>query len=141
LLALSVVPLWLGSAAICFSLWPWPQAASHVLALGLFGSFLADVCTYEYRKLPFTCSYLPGKSQVHMVILGALSLLYFTLFAVKFERDVLASAAGRMTLLGVLLVAAAVARWRSVAMARSEANWVRFEDAPEDAVLVLGLKT
>ncbi len=141
LLALSVIPLWLGSAAVCFSLWPWRPAVAHVLALGLFGSFLADLCTFEFRKLPFTCSYLPGKSQVHMVILGALLLLYFTLFAVRFERDVLASAGGRVTLLLVLLIARRNRSriGESVATARSDANWVRFEDAPSDEVLVLGL--
>jgi len=139
LLALSVIPLWLGSAAICFSLWPWREAAAHVAALGLFGILLADLCTYALRKIPFTCSYLPGKSQVHMVILGALLLLYFTLFAVRFERDVLATSAGSAALVGILLAAAALARWRAVYEAKSDAEWVRFEDAPPDEVLVLGL--
>lgn len=139
LLALSVVPLWMASAALCFALWPWRQAAAHIVALGLFGVVLADLCTFAFRKIPFTCSYLPGKSRVHLVILGALGLLYFTLFAVRFERDVLATPASTATLLGILLGAAVVVRWRSVALARSEAAWVRFEDTPADEILVLGL--
>jgi hypothetical protein len=139
LLALSVIPLWLGSAAICFSLWPWRQAAVHVAALGLFGITLADACTYAFRKIPFTCSYLPGKSQVHMVILGALGLLYFSLFAVRYEREILATPSGQATLLGILVVIAVVVRWRSVEEAKFEPSWVRFEDAPADEILVLGL--
>jgi hypothetical protein len=139
LLALSVIPLWIGSAALCFSLWPWRPAAAHVAGLGLFGMMLADLCTYGFRKIPFTCSYLPGKSQVHVVILGALGLLYFTLFAVRFERDVLSTTEGQVVLVGTLLVAAVVVRLRSVWAAKEEGLGVRFEDAPGDEILVLGL--
>ena len=137
LLALSVIPLWGASAILCFSLWPWQPAAAHVAALGLFGLILADTCMCAFRKIPFTCSYLPGKSQVHMVILSALGLLYFTLFAVKFERDILADTRNRTLLLVVLGLAAVFARWRAVWMAQSET--VRFEDRPRDEILVLGL--
>jgi glucose dehydrogenase len=124
---------------LCFALWPSRPAAAHIVALGLFGVVLADLCTYAFRKIPFTCSYLPGKSQVHLVILGALGLLYFTLFAVRFERDVLATPASAATLLAILLAAAVAVRWRSVALAKSEEAWVRFEDSPADEILVLGL--
>jgi len=139
LLALSVVPLWMGSVLVCFALWPWRQAAAHVLALGLFGIILADLCTYAFRKIPFTCSYLPGKSQVHMVILGAFLLLYFTLFAVRFEREVLSTAEGQAVLVGTLLAVAVAVRWRSVWGARSDAAWLRFEETPGDEILVLGI--
>jgi CubicO group peptidase (beta-lactamase class C family) len=139
LLALSVAPLWIGSAVLCFSLWPWRQAAEHVVALGLFGMILADACTYAFRKIPFTCSYLPGKSQVHLVILAAAGLLYFSLFAVRYERDVLSSGPATAALLATLAVAAAVLRWRSVELARSDTAWLQFEDVPGDAILTLGL--
>jgi hypothetical protein len=139
LLALSVIPLSIASAALCFWLWPWRPAAAHVVALALFAFTLADLCTYAFRKIPFTCSYLPGKSQVHMVILGALGLLYFTLFAVRFERDVLVTNTGSIVLIGILLAGAVLARWRAVYEAKSDANWVRFEDAPPDEIVVLGL--
>jgi hypothetical protein len=137
--ALSLAPLWIGSAILCFSLWPWRQAAAHIVGLGLFGVILADACTYAFRKIPFTCSYLPGKSQVHLVILGALGLLYFTLFAVRYERDMLASRTDTAILLTILLVGAVVVRWRAVALAKSDAAWLRFEDVPGDEILVLGL--
>ena len=139
LLALAVIPCWLGSAAMCFSLWPWRQAAAHIAALGLFGLILADACTLAFHKIPFTCSYLPGKSQVHLVVLGALGLLYFTLFAVRYERDVLESARMTVALAGTLVIAAVVLRWRSVALAKSDPVWLRFEDAPGDEILTLGL--
>jgi len=139
LLMLSFAPVWVMSAVICFCLWPWRPALAHVIALGLLGSILADCLMFAFRKIPFTCSYLPGKSQVHMMILGALCLLYGSLFAVKYEREILESPANCAALLASLMVVAAWARWRSVSLAKSEATWVRFEDAPPDEILVLGL--
>ena len=141
LLALSVMPVWLGSAALCLSAWPWQPAVAHLAALGLFAILLTDLCVQGFRKIPFTCSYLPGKSQVHMVILGALGLLYFTLFAVKYEREILADRGGASAMLSILAAVAVWARWRSVAEAKDEAAWLRFEDAPADEILVLGLSS
>src|SRR5262249_5150191 len=57
LLALSVIPVLMATAAACFWLWPWQAALAHVVVLGLFGVLLADVCLYSFRKIPFTCSY------------------------------------------------------------------------------------
>ena len=139
LLAVALTPLWLGSAAICFALWPWRPAAAHMAALALFSLMLADICTFGFRKIPFTCSYLPGKSRVHMVILSALLLLYFSLFAVRFERDVLATTSGQLTLIGVLLAGAVIARRCAVFEAKGDASWVRFEETDANDVLALDL--
>ena len=89
LLLLSVAPVWLGSAALCLRLWPWRQAAGHLAILGLIGILLADLCLHGFRKIPFTCSYLPGKSQVNMVFLGAVGLLWGVMLSVKVERQAL----------------------------------------------------
>ena len=42
-------------------------------------------------------------------------------------------------MLAILSVAAVAVRWRSVALAKSEPAWVRFEDAPADEILALGI--
>ena len=75
LLLLSVAPVWLATAVVCLGLWPGRQNAAHLVVLGLLGMILADICLLGFRKIPFTCSYLPGKSRVHMVFLGALGVL------------------------------------------------------------------
>jgi hypothetical protein len=41
----------------------WQSAAGHLLVLGLSGSILPELCLTGPQKLPFTCSYLAGKSQ------------------------------------------------------------------------------
>jgi hypothetical protein len=74
-----------------------------------------------------------------MVILVSLLLLYFTLFAVKYEREVLADPANAVKMLAAIAALLVWVRWRSAAQARSEPHWLRFEDAPADEIMVLGL--
>ena len=139
LLLLSVAPVWMGSAVLCLRLWPWRQAVGHLAILGLIGFLLADLCLHGFRKIPFTCSYLPGKSQVNMVFLGALGLLWGVMLSVKFERQALQES--RSTVLMVVLfgLAACGVRWGTAALARLDVDDLRFEEAPPPAVLELGL--
>ncbi|HYW43478.1 MAG TPA: serine hydrolase domain-containing protein [Bryobacteraceae bacterium] len=141
LLLLSVAPVWLASAAPCLRLWPWRQAASHLALLGLLGILLADICLYGFRKIPFTCSYLPGKSQVNMVFLGALGLLYFVMLSVRFERQALQEPRAAAAMLALFALAAAGGRWGTAALAKldEDEEELQFEEAPAPAVLELGL--
>jgi hypothetical protein len=138
LMLLSAAPVWLATAAICFSLWPWQQAAGHVALLGLIGILLTDLCLYGFRKIPFACSYLPGKSQVHMVFLGAVGLLYFIMFSVKFEREMLLQARSTAVMLLPFAVAAFGFRLWTALTGFGE-DELQFEEARDPAVLELGL--
>ena len=66
LLVLSVLPLWLGSAALFLSIWPWRAALGHLVVLALLGVILSELCLAGAQKIPFTCSWLPGKSNFHI---------------------------------------------------------------------------
>jgi len=138
LMLLSVAPVWLATALICFSLWPWQQAAGHVALVGLIGILLTDLCLYGFRKIPFACSYLPGKSQVHMVFLGAVGLLYFIMFSVKFEREMLLQARSTAAMLAPFAVAAFGLRLWTILTGSGEGE-LQFEEARDPAVLELGL--
>jgi hypothetical protein len=69
LIALSVAPAWALSAAVLIPLWPWRLAAAHLAALAFFGIILAEFSFDGAQKIPFTCSYLPGKSRIHLSVL------------------------------------------------------------------------
>ena len=43
---------------------PLSQAAAHLVILALLGLILADLNLLGFYKVPFTCSYLPGKSNI-----------------------------------------------------------------------------
>ena len=57
----------------------WRQAAGHLAVLAILGIVAAEVTLAGFRKVPFTCSYLPGKSNLHLTFSGfALRALAFS---------------------------------------------------------------
>jgi hypothetical protein len=139
LLALSAVPVWAGSAALLFALWPWRLSAAHMGVLVAIGLLVAECCLYGFYKIPFTCSYLPGKGHLHLAFLAGWGLLLMITFFVQIERDALPNTAAYARMVLILAGAVAVARWITRAAARDEEVTIRFEEAPVPAVQVLGL--
>ncbi len=139
LLLLSAAPIWTAFAVLCFWRWPWRAAASHLAILAMISLVLAELCLYGFDKIPFTCSYLPGKSQVHMVVLGAVALLWAIAFGVRYERLALEDPARCGLVLGALGAVWAAARWRTAVHARSDESEVQFEESEDPAVMGLGL--
>jgi hypothetical protein len=138
LLLLSVVPVWLVSAVACFRLWQWPQASAHLVVLGLMGIVLVDIALYDFRKIPFACSYLPGKSQVHMVVIAVVLLMTLVPQSVIFEQQALLNTGATAEMLVLIALTAVGVKWGTAALAKSDETELRFEEeAP--AVLELGL--
>ena len=138
LLALSVVPLCALAAVVYIWLGPWRPALEHLLVLGLLGVILCEVCLQNFQKLPFACSYLPGKSRMHMAVMGVVPLLAFAAMGVAWESQILNDPARYAEMIAVLSAVALLARWRAQHLARSEAT-VRFEEAMPPEVQTLGL--
>lgn len=139
LLLLSVLPVWLISAAVCLWLWPLRQAVAHLVVLGLLGLILADLCLWGFRKIPFTCSYLPGKSQVHMVVIAVAILLLFVAQGVIYEQEALQRPANLAILLVLLSVATLAIRWRMTLAARFDEEELQFEQTDPSSLVELGL--
>ncbi len=139
LIMLAAAPVWLVSAAFCLWLWPWQMATGHLLILALIGLILMELCLHGFHKLPFTCSYLPGKSQVHLAVLGTLALLWIITLSVRYERQALDHPSLLAQVVIGLTVLWAALRWRTSAHARSESTEVEFEDLESPAIQVLGL--
>ena len=139
LLLLSVAPVWLLTAIVCLGLWPGRQNAGHIVGLGLLGMILADLWLLRFRKIPFTCSYLPGKSRFHMVFLGALGLLVIGRHAAMLERQALQETGSMTVMLALLVVACVCVRRTAMALAKREEQELRFEDEEPPLVMGLGL--
>lgn len=139
LILLSVAPAWLGSAAICLWLWPWRQAAGHLAVLGLLGMILVDLALYSFRKIPFTCSYLPGKSQVHLVVCAFAILIMLVGQSVLWEQEALQNRGMIALTLALLGVVAIATKWRTTTLARLDEEGLQFEEEGTPAVLELGL--
>jgi hypothetical protein len=139
LFVLAVAPVWASSAALLLWIWPWRQAVGHLAVLALWGTILAYLCLYDFQKIPFTCSYLPGKSSVHMVFVSSMGILSLIFKGVEFERRALQDPASYAKMLLILSIAAICARWRTVAVEKSEDVALQFEEEPPAEVFVLGL--
>jgi len=75
---LGPIPQALASAAVFFTLWPWRPALAHLVVYLLVATLLIERSLAGFQKIPFTCSYLPGKANLN-VMLG----VYATLFMVS----------------------------------------------------------
>jgi CubicO group peptidase (beta-lactamase class C family) len=140
LYALSVVPVSLGAAALLFSIWPWQAAAKHVVVLVLLGTAVAELCLHGTQKLPFTCSYLPGKSNFNITLLLSGMLIFLVIVkAAQLERDSFDDAAGYAVVVGLLTTVAIGARWSATRLAESPEGELQFEEAAEPAIQRLGL--
>jgi hypothetical protein len=140
LLGLAAVPLWLVSALTYFAIWPARAALEHVTVLVVVGILLVDLSLYQFRKIPFTCSYVPGKANLKVTlgvyagaflgILSAGTALEFVAMQ-KFARFAF-----------FLAVLAGIASWawrRRGQFAAEPHNPVQFEDLPIADVVTLDL--
>jgi CubicO group peptidase (beta-lactamase class C family) len=139
LLVLSLAPAWLVSALICFYCWPRGAAAGHLAMLAALGLILTEISLYGFRKIPFTCSYLPGKSQVHLAVLGGLGLLWCLRLSVRHEQKILESLNSTIVAVLFLLLIGACAHLFTQLKTRSEKEEVQFDDADDPVVQGLEL--
>ena len=139
LFVLALAPFWIAAAAVFLWMWPWRAAAIHLGVLGLLALILADTALYGFHKIPFTCSFLPGKSQAHMVFLAGLGLLLVATWIAPIELRAMDGSAGTLRMLLVLAAAAAFARWRTAAASKAKDAVLQFEEEMPPVILTLDL--
>ncbi len=134
-LALGVAPVWLVSTALLLQVSSWRETGKHAVIMALLGVLLVEISLQTFHKIPFTCSYLPGKGNLHMlfwVFLGLFVPMLRAASRVESEWLVHPSRFFAMVLvLSVLLVATWYAAGR-----RSDAEDALLFEEEETAVLV-----
>ena len=138
LLCFSVVPVWLVSAFLSLAFRPWHQVTAHLAVLALLGWILAEINLIGFYKVPFTCSYLPGKSNIQFVFWGfVIFIITVALPAAEFE---LGSFNGpfRYVCMMVVLSGAAIWLW-AFNRRRASAAILYFEELPTELITTLKL--
>ncbi len=140
LYAFAAAPVWIASAILYFTLWPSRPAAEHLLLLAAGGVLLVESAMFRFRKIPFACSYLPGRSNMRMK-LGGYAILFFALtdIGVRLEAWSLEKSARFIVLFGILLVAALWSRRRTAGFANGPSSGIQFEESPQSEIMVLEL--
>jgi hypothetical protein len=140
MLTVSVAPVSSMSAVAFFWMWPWLPALGHVLALTLLGLTIVEFAECGTRIIPFTCSYLPGRSQIHIaLVVVVLLVIPLVVGAATLERDALLDGTRYGVMLGALGMGWAIARWRTIWLARAFDGLPAFDAEPEHHPVTLQL--
>ena len=133
LFVLAVVPIWFVVAILMLSYWPSWRSVVHLIVLGFVGSTLTDLAILSLRKLPFACSYMPGKGKLHFLFWGGMLIgLPLINGAGALEYRLLATRLGSMGLL-VLVSSCAILLRRYNGRSRQDAKTIIFqEEEPVD---------
>lgn len=136
---LALAPVWCASAAVFLSVWPSLQALAHVVVLLLVGITAVELWLYGFQKVPFTCSYLPGRSNVHITFLLCLMLgLNVIYWSASFELRALSDLREYLWIIAGLFVAATLA-WQRRARAHNDSVELQFEAEIPPVITSLGL--
>lgn len=137
---MAAIPVWICAALIAFCFRPWEQVAAHMTLLALLGSVLVDLSLIGVSKIPFACSYLPGKSNVQYMFWGFLVIFCpIAMASATQEQRLLQHPPQILWAFGALGTLAA-ALW---ALNRHQAKSavLYFEELPPDVIITLGLSS
>jgi len=137
----AVLPASAVAAAILAPLWPaWP-VLGHLLLLLMLGSALTDLALFRFKKIPFTCSYLPGKAQMHLTAAALILILMgMTDVGVKIEMEALADPVEYAKAFAALAIAAVLLRLRTGRETALESSLI-FEQEPPSDLLALDIRS
>jgi CubicO group peptidase (beta-lactamase class C family) len=137
---LSLAPSWTISAVVLLALWPRQAAAGHLILLALLGIVIAELCLRGSQKIPFTCSWLPGKSNFHIVFwICILLILEIVLKVAGLEQRALQNPVYYAVTVIFLAAIAVLAVWRTSRSAEAETESLEFEETPSWQLTTLDL--
>jgi hypothetical protein len=85
-----VLPVLLVSTALSFHFRPLTHAYGHVAFIAIFGLVLVEMSLVHFDKVPFTCSFIPGKTNFQVVFWGgAFAFMILSLLFGRYELHAL----------------------------------------------------
>jgi len=135
MLALGAAPVCLVALPVYGLLWGWWMALGHGVFAVLVSMVLIEALTGNFRKIPFACSYLPGRANLK-VMFGVYWGLFLFFSSVAATMEISGLRQPGLFLRQILLLAGALAvlRWR-----RDSRFHFVFEETPEPVVTTLQL--
>ena len=133
-----VLPILLVSAALSYHFRPLSQAYQHVAFLAIFGCILVELSLIHFDKVPFTCSFMPGKTDIQVIFWGAafVCTILGLLFG-AYETRALAQPR-RYAILLAWSIAAAVGLWIFNRI-RARNAVLYYEEVLPEVIIKLGL--
>jgi hypothetical protein len=139
LLTIAVVPVWIASALVCLWVGGGWEGIVHLVVLALFGAILVDFAMIKLHKVPFACSWMPGKANLLVLFFGGIIVgLPLANEAGLLEMRLLERPATWPLLIAGLCLIAAATRWKIGASAVTHQDLV-FEEKEKPILLALKL--
>jgi hypothetical protein len=137
-LVMATIPVWILVGFLSLFYRPWHLVAEHLVVLALAGSIMTDAVLIGAEKIPFACSYLPGKTNVQYVFWGVVvGLTPLALLFSRYEMGELGRPVGYEALIGTLLILAGVL-WR-LNQLRARSVTLHYDDTEQDVVIGLNI--
>jgi len=93
------------------------RAAIAVVVVALIGLVFVHVVLFDWHRIPFTCSYLPGKRFIgHSSVFGLAACVFFTVFGWALVRGATSGTRPALIIVVVLASAAYLLRRRRLAV-------------------------
>jgi len=138
LLLFSVLPMMIVAILLSLNYRPWLRVGAHLALLALFGLLFVELAMIKLDKIPFTCSYLPGKANVQVIFWGASFVwIILAVLAGTSEQRALESPTRYVAMFGILLGAAIVLGIFNRLLARTAVLY--FEESQPEILTRLGL--
>jgi hypothetical protein len=129
---LAILPTLLILAATLVVTWPLRPALIHITILAMWAWLLLEFSLKRFHKIPFTCSYLPGKANLHIRSgAGAMVLIGITDVFVQAEKRALTNWRTLAWLMAFLTATALFAKWRSHRATTTDGEKLTFEESPQ----------
>lgn len=139
MIALVIVPIFASTLIVYALLWDLISSLLTVLFGILLSLMLMELLLCTFRKIPFTCSHLPGKA--NLPLMGAIYWLIFAFYAylmASLEKWMFHEPVARIVVLGIeLILLRRIVTHRKRTLA--DGLGVEYEDPPVPAVLTLDL--
>jgi hypothetical protein len=138
LLLLSAGPAWGLAALLGLGFRPWGHVAEHLAVLAVVGWILAELCLLGVSKIPFACSYLPGKTNLQYLFWGlAVGFLVVAISLADEEMRVLGNLPKFGMMVGIL-AAMGAGLW-AVNRRRARSAVLYYEELEPEVITTLGI--
>lgn len=138
LLFFGTLPILLISAMLGLQFRPLGPVAQHLIFLTLLGLLLTECAMIHFDKIPFTCSYLPGKANVQVVFWGFVFVVVMLSFLLALaEQDALRKPLEFVAMMGVAGLATVGLSVMNRVQAKSAVLY--FEEEEPEVLIGLGL--
>ncbi len=138
LLLIAVTPVCLGSAIYAALFEPRLPSATHLALLALYGVVVMELSLFEFRKIPYTCSYLPGKGSLPFAFWAFLILFIpLTEACARLEQRSLRNPVTVFAAFAVLTAVALALGWNN--RRKGASADLLFDDTPDDDIVGLQL--